>query len=136
MMFEIINEDLLADGVSLDEIIRHLHNCRDSCSCDYCDDYYFLDEDEYNMRCVDPSGNNCRAIPYINADWVNYNIRDVIFNNPATIVFGEDGTKTVTNCQEGDGYNKEFGLMACIIKYLTGNNGRWNEIFKDWIKEE
>lgn len=125
MIFKIISDDE-------DFIERHLRNCRDSCS----DDVYFIDEEEYDMHCCDPSGNCCRAIPYVNADWLNYNIHDVIFNDPATIVFWEDGTKTVTKCQEGDVYNKEFGLIACIIKYLTGNNGRWNEIFKDWIKEE
>ena len=39
-------------------------------------------------------------------------IKDVIFNDPATIVIWKDGTKTVVKCQTetGDTYNKELGL--------------------------
>lgn len=67
---------------------------------------------------------------------IKWLIKDVIFNDPATIVLWWDGTKTVVKCCEGDTYNKEFGLMACIIKKFTGNDGRWNEIIKDWCTDE
>lgn len=62
-------------------------------------------------------------------------IEDVIFNNPATIVKWNDGTKTVVKCQSGDIYNKEMGLAMCIIKKLCGNQANYNNIFKRWIKE-
>ena len=75
-------------------------------------------------------------IRFNNPDAISRNIKRVIFNDPATIVFWKDGTKTVAKCCENDTYNKEVGLMACIIKYLTGNNGRWNEIMKRWVKDE
>ena len=45
-------------------------------------------------------------------------IKDVIFNNPATIVLWKDGTKTVVKCQKGDTYNPELGLAMCIIKKM------------------
>lgn len=64
------------------------------------------------------------------------NIKNVIFNDPATIVLWEDGTKTVVKCQEGDTYSKETGLALCIAKKALGNQGNFNEVFKKWIPEE
>lgn len=63
-------------------------------------------------------------------------IKDVIFNNPATIVLWKDGTKTVVKCQEGDTYSKELGLAMCISKKYLGNKGNFNEVFKKWIPDE
>ncbi len=66
------------------------------------------------------------------ADDINNAIKTVIFHDPATIVKWMDGTKTVVKCCTGDTFDKEKGLMACIIKKFTGNTGRWNEILKEW----
>lgn len=63
-------------------------------------------------------------------------IKDVIFSNPATIVFWDDGVKTVVKAQNGEKYDKEKGLLACIVKRITGNTGAYNEILKQWIKED
>ena len=49
-------------------------------------------------------------------------IDDVIFNDPATIVFWDDGTKTVVKCQEGDVYSKENGLEMAMFKRYMGND--------------
>lgn len=62
-------------------------------------------------------------------------IKDVIFNNPATVVIWEDGTKTVVKCQKGDTYSEELGLAMCIAKKFFGNKGNFNEVFKKWIPE-
>lgn len=62
-------------------------------------------------------------------------IKKVIFNDPATIVFWEDGTKTVVKCQEGDEYSKETGLALCIVKKISGNKGNYNNIFRKWVEE-
>ncbi len=62
-------------------------------------------------------------------------IRDVIFNDPATIVLWEDGTKTVVKCQKGDVYSEEVGLAMCISKKALGNKGNFNDIFKKWVPE-
>lgn len=63
-------------------------------------------------------------------------IKNVIFNEPATIVLWKDGTKTVVKCQEGDEYSKYTGLALCIAKKALGNKGNFNETFKKWIPEE
>lgn len=65
-----------------------------------------------------------------------FEIKNVIFNYPATVVLWEDGTKTVVKCQEGDEYSKETGLALCIAKKALGNQGNFNEVFKKWIPEE
>lgn len=62
-------------------------------------------------------------------------IKDVRFSPPATIVFWSDNTKTVVKAQNGEPFDAEKGLMACIIKRITGNTGRYNELFKKYIKE-
>lgn len=60
-------------------------------------------------------------------------IKKVIFNNPATIVYWAEGTKTVVKCQEGDKFSKETGLALCIAKKAYGNSGAFNDVFKKWI---
>lgn len=63
-------------------------------------------------------------------------IKDVIFSDPATVVFWSDGTKTVVKTRGGEEYDKEKGLAMAIIKRITGNTGSYYEIFKKWCKYE
>lgn len=63
-------------------------------------------------------------------------IKNVIFNNPATIVFWADGTKTVVKCQEDDIYSEEVGLALCFAKKALGNKSNFNNVFKKWVPEE
>ncbi len=55
----------------------------------------------------------------------NPKIKRVIFNDPATIVFWNDGTKTVVKCMEGDTYSPEVGLAMCISKKMLGDKFHW-----------
>lgn len=64
-------------------------------------------------------------------------IENVIFNNPATIVFWSDGTKTVVKKQRGDKkFDPEKGLAMAICKKIMGNKGNFNNMFKEWIEED
>lgn len=84
----------------------------------------------------------------------NYGIKEVIFQNPATIVYWTDGTKTVVNCMDNaeikkkivdgketivrkprkcDTYSKEVGLAMAISKKWAGNEGNYNKIFREFI---
>ena len=63
-------------------------------------------------------------------------IKDVIYNNPATIVFWMDGTKTVVKCGDYDIYDPEKGLAMAIAKKTLGNQGNYYETFKSWLPEE
>lgn len=63
-------------------------------------------------------------------------IKNVIFNDPATIVFWGDGTKTVVKCDpEYDFYDPEKGLTMAIIKKMFGNKGNYFNEIKKWTKE-
>lgn len=62
-------------------------------------------------------------------------IKKVIFNNPATIVFWDDGTKTTVICKDEDTFDKEKGLAMAISKYFFNNKGYYNDIFRKWCKE-
>lgn len=61
---------------------------------------------------------------------------NVIFHDPATIVYWDDGTKTVVKCGEDDTYDKEKGLALCYMKKYYGNKGNFNEVLKKWCVEE
>ena len=63
-------------------------------------------------------------------------IKDVIFNEPATIILWADGTKTVVKCQEGENYDPEKGMAMAISKKALGNKGNYCEVFKKWLPEE
>lgn len=51
-------------------------------------------------------------------------MKQVIFSQPATIVYWDDGTRTVVKCQEGDEYDEKVGLALCFLKKFTGNKSR------------
>lgn len=94
----------------------------------------------------------------------NYGIKEVIFNNPATIVKWDDETQTVVCCQDNveeivkettkiiDGeevtvknkvrkprkaktFNPEIGLAMAIVKKHFGNLGNYNNVFHKYIPE-
>lgn len=60
-------------------------------------------------------------------------IKNVIFNDPATIVLWNDGTKTVVKRGKNDTYDPEKGLAMAISKKTLGNNGNYYEVFKKWL---
>lgn len=63
-------------------------------------------------------------------------IKNVIFNDPATIVFWEDGTKTVVKCQDGDEFDPEKGLAMAIVKKAYGNKSNYCNKMKKWLPKE
>lgn len=68
-------------------------------------------------------------------DWgTKPKIERVIFNDPATIVFWKDGTKTVVKAQN-EKFDKEKGLFAAIAKKVYGNKGNFNNVIKHFVEE-
>ena len=66
----------------------------------------------------------------------NLEIVDVIFNDPATIVFWSDNTKTVVKTQDGEPYDPEKGMAMAFCKKLMGNNKRdYYHIFMHYLKK-
>lgn len=60
-------------------------------------------------------------------------IKKVIFNDPATIVFWSDGTKTVVKCGNNDAFDPEKGLAMAISKKFFDNMGYYYDVFKKWL---
>lgn len=59
-------------------------------------------------------------------------IKNVIFNPPATIVFWADNSKTVVKA-ENETFDPEKGLAMAIAKKALGNKGNYYETFKKWL---
>lgn len=59
-------------------------------------------------------------------------IKNVIFNPPATIVFWTDNSKTVVKA-ENEAFDPEKGLAMAIAKKALGNKGNYYETFKKWL---
>lgn len=61
-------------------------------------------------------------------------IRNVIFNEPATIVFWADGTKTVVK-SHNEKFDPEKGLAMAISKKALGNEGNYFNKIKKWTNQ-
>lgn len=61
-------------------------------------------------------------------------IKKLIFNPPATIVFWNDGTKTVVKCQNYEEFDPEKGLVMAFFKKMHGNKGHYFEEIKKWTE--
>jgi len=57
-------------------------------------------------------------------------IRKIIFNNRATIIIWDDGSKTVSKCLPTDIYNEETGVLLCILKKFY-RPSHLNKMFKN-----
>lgn len=62
-------------------------------------------------------------------------IKNVVFNDPATIVMWQDGTKTIVKCGENDEYDPEKGLAMAIAKKAFGNEGNYYNQIRKWLPE-
>lgn len=62
-------------------------------------------------------------------------IENVIFNDPATIVFWRDGSKTVVKAID-EPFDPEKGLAMAIAKKAYGNEGNYYNEFKKFIKDD
>lgn len=60
--------------------------------------------------------------------FVRPKIKRIIYHNPATIVFWEDGTKTVVKCMEGQQYEKYAGFCAALAKKIYGSTSKAKKI--------
>lgn len=69
----------------------------------------------------------------------DFAIKNVIFNYPATIVFWEDGTKTVVKAQGDDPFYPEVGLAMAISKKALGTNksgSNYYDEIKKWLPKK
>ena len=62
-------------------------------------------------------------------------VKKIIFNDPATIVYWKDGTKTVVKCQKSDDFDPEKGFAMAFLKKCWGNKGNFNDKLRKIMKE-
>lgn len=102
------------------------HYRMDYYTCDGC-----INHDRYNGLFEDTS--NIRYSNYISYSNI-VGIKNVVFNNPATIVFWVDGSKTVVKTQNGEEFDPEKGLAMAIAKKYFGNKGLYFNQIKKWTE--
>ena len=59
----------------------------------------------------------------------------VIYNDPATIVYWSDSSKTVVKCAKGDSFSQSAGLALCICKKIFGDQN-YRNILKKYVNED
>lgn len=98
--------------------------CDLDCSeCDLCQEECFDCEPECDCELVlDEEDPMMWGIP---------DVERIIFNPPATIVFWEDGTKTVVKCMEGQPYEKYAGFAMACMKKMFGSTSRAKAIMAE-----
>lgn len=110
--------------------------CNNAAETDVTITYNFLvNKDTFVKKCLTTKITNKQGnvVKVLNSAITTLcDIKKVIFNAPATIVFWEDGTKTVVKADEED-YDPEKGLAMAIAKKSYGNKGNYFNIFKKWL---
>lgn len=65
-------------------------------------------------------------------------IKKVIYNPPATVIYWKDGTKTVVKCSDQDldegRLSPETGVAYAIAKKVLGNKGNYNDVLRRLVK--
>lgn len=59
-----------------------------------------------------------------------YTPKRIVYNNPATIVFWNDGTKTVVKCAETEIFSEYYGFLACLAKKIYGTNSEISRVIR------
>lgn len=66
---------------------------------------------------------------------IDFRVKKIMHNGPATIVFWKDGTKTVVRLKEGDKYDPYAAFTAAVAKRLYGKTVKISEIVDRYSKD-
>lgn len=61
-------------------------------------------------------------------------IENVLFHGPATVVFFNDGTKSVVKCQPYEVFDREKGIATACAKRLLGNKFGWYDAIDHYVQ--
>ena len=84
--------------------------------CSTCNESDKLDGDEDDFTLYDCEDDS----PF----WGIPDIDHIIFSDPATIVFWDDGTKTVVKTCDGDKFERYMGFSVACMKKMFGSTSR------------
>lgn len=94
----------------------------------------------YERECAEDCGDHicdcCGECDYEPDFWGIPDIDHIVFSDPATIVFWEDGTKTVVKCMNGEKFERYAGFMAACMKKMFGSTSRAKAIMNECIVEQ
>ena len=120
------NEDMGTTNPRLDlDMVYHI---------DYIENDGTIHLREYATYCFSPEW--IRLADKVVARIKALGIERVLFNDPATIVFWTDGTKTVVKCRKGDKWDAEKGLAMACAKKLMGNREGYHKTLAKYYKKE
>lgn len=63
-------------------------------------------------------------------------VKRIVYHNPATIVFWQDGTKTVVKCMDGEPFEKYAGFCAALAKKVFGSTSKAKKVAGAKKKDE
>lgn len=72
---------------------------------------------------------NCKCIP----TQTRLTVERVIYNDPATVIYWSDKTRTVVKCQPGDTYDPKTGFLLAFCKKVCGNAGNYNNLLREYV---
>lgn len=67
---------------------------------------------------------------------LEYTPERILYNDPATIVFWKDGTKTKVKRREGEEFNPYTAFVCALAKKILRNNSRITKIVNGGIFQE
>lgn len=71
---------------------------------------------------------------YKSPSTMSLNIKKVIFNPPATVVYWMDGCKTVVKCMPGDKFDPEKGIAMAYVRRISEALPDTRKNIKKWVK--
>lgn len=78
---------------------------------------------------------------FVDKDWLNDKmyipkIKRITYDNPTTVVFWTDNTKTISKCTDNDKFSKKYGVAMCFMKKIFGSRAEFlREIEKGGVKK-
>lgn len=113
------------------ELTEHMHKSFSdfyvSKSITFAGDSFSIERILRDLYCSRPVKGSMLIMPSIDK---------VIFNEPATIILWDDGSKTVVKCTDGEEYDPATGFAMAYVKKAYGNTGRiFRACQKDYDKQ-
>lgn len=140
------SEEVLAGPIAVGELIEDTCKCTIAQDCSWFNPTYHYDfpTADQSLKESLKEWENKLGIKHQEMPWEKEKkeevksiaIKHVIFDGPATIVFWDDGTKTVVKCTDGDDYSYEVGIAMATLKKIFGESyGTYRHAVRDAISD-
>ena len=86
-----------------------------------------IDSDAWGLLIEKPANKSKPTVP---------SVKRIVYHDPATIVFWQDGTKTVVKCMDGEPFEKYAGFCAALAKKVFGSTSKAKKVAGAKKKDE